>query len=188
MDFHDRNEDMAAHQSLRNFVRWIVDILLVLILAVMAIRFFGDRTTVVGSSMNPVLESNDVVLLDKLCYTFSEPERFDVVCFSVEKNGSTGTYVKRIVGLPGETVQIRDGLVLIDGECPDPENPLYQASVSGNASDPIVLGEDEYFVLGDNRAGSEDSRFSNVGNVHFSQIEGRLWLIFSPFLRMGLIK
>lgn len=188
MEFHDRQEEMAAHQGLRNFVRWIVDILLVLILAVMAIHFYGDRATVIGSSMNPGLESNDVVLLDKLCYTFSEPERFDVICFTVTKEDGASTYVKRIIGLPGETVQIKDGLVWINGECPEPENVLYQSAVGGMASEPITLGADEYFVLGDNRAGSEDSRFANVGNVNFSQIEGRLWLLYSPFLRMGLIK
>ncbi|MBQ4564585.1 MAG: signal peptidase I [Lachnospiraceae bacterium] len=185
---YGKQQTESGHEGLRNFVRWIVDIMLVIILAVMAIRFYGDRTTIVGSSMNPVLESNDVVLLDKLCYTFSEPERFDVICFTVEQEGKSGTYVKRIIGLPGETVQITGGLVLINGECPDPENVLYQAAVSGMASEPITLGAGEYFVLGDNRAGSEDSRFSNVGNVNFSQITGRLWLIYSPFLRMGLIK
>ena len=188
MDFHDRQEDSAAHQTLRNFVHWIMDILMVLILAVMVIHFYGGKTTVSGSSMNPGLASNDVVLLDKLCYTFSVPDRFDVISFSVMKEGQKNDYVKRIIGLPGETIEIKDGLVLINGVCPDPKNPLYTCSVSGRASEPITLGADEYFVLGDNRAGSEDSRFANVGNVSFAQIEGRLWWIFSPFLRMGAVK
>ena len=188
MDFYDRQEDLAAHQSLRNFVRWIIDILLVLILAVLVIYFYGGKTTVSGSSMNPGLASNDVVLLDKLCYTFFAPERFDVVSFSVMKEGRENFYVKRIIGLPGETVQIKDGFILINGVCPDPDNALYICSVSGKASEPVTLGADEYFVLGDNRAGSEDSRFTNVGNVSFAQIEGRLWWIFSPFLRMGVVK
>ena len=188
MDFYDKQEDLAAHQSLRNFVRWIIDILMVLILAVMVIRFYGGKTTVSGSSMTPGLASNDVVLLDKLCYTFSAPERLDVISFSVMKEGQRSVYVKRIIGLPGETVQIKGGLVLINGVCPNPDNPLYVCAVSGNASEPITLGVDEYFVLGDNRAGSEDSRFANVGKVSFAQIEGRLWWIFSPFLRMGAVK
>ena len=188
MDFYGRQEDLAAHQKLRNFVGWIVDILMVLILAVMVIHFYGGKTTVSGSSMTPGLASNDVVLLDKLCYTFSEPERLDVVSFSVVKDGQRSNYVKRIIGLPGETVQIKDGLVLINGVCPDPDNALYVCAVSGRASEPITLGADEYFVLGDNRAGSEDSRFANMGNVSFAQIEGRLWWIFSPFLRMGAVK
>ena len=188
MDFYDRQEDLAAHKSLRNFVRWIVDILMVLILAVMAIHFYGGKTVVSGNSMTPGLASNDVVLLDKLCYTFSEPKRLDVISFSVMKEGQKNVYVKRIIGLPGETIQIKDGLVLINGVCPDPENLLYVCAVSGGASEPIKLGVNEYFVLGDNRAGSEDSRFANVGNVSFAQIEGRLWWIFSPFLRMGAVK
>lgn len=188
MDIYRVEEVPRVHRGLRSVVNWIVDIVMALILAVLAIHFYGDKVTMTGSSMKPVLESNDVVLLDELCYTFSEPERFDVVSFTVEKNGVENHYIKRIIGLPGETVQIVDGLVLIDGRCPDEENALYQAAVSGEASEPIVLGEGEYFVLGDNRTSSEDSRFSDVGNVSFSQIEGRLWLLIKPFVRMGLIK
>lgn len=188
MDLYSKEEATMAHQGLRSAVNWIVDIIMVLILAVLTIHFYGDKVTMVGSSMKPVLESNDVVLLDELCYTFSEPQRFDVVSFAVENNGAVHSYIKRIIGLPGETVQIKDGLVLIDGVCPDEENAWYQAAVPGMASEPIVLGAGEYFVLGDNRTSSEDSRFSNVGNVKFEQIEGRLWLLISPFLRMGLIK
>lgn len=188
MELYSREDASAAHRGLRSAVNWIVDIIMVLILAVLAINFYGDKVTMVGSSMKPVLESNDVVLLDELCYTFSEPARFDVISFSVEKDGIVHNYIKRIIGLPGETVQIKDGLVLINGVCPDEENVWYQASVPGMASEPIVLGTDEYFVLGDNRSSSEDSRFANVGNVSCSQIEGRLWLLISPFIRMGLIK
>ena len=188
MDLYSKEEATMAHRGLHSAVNWIVDIIMVLILAVLAIHFYGDKVTMVGSSMKPVLESNDVVLLDELCYTFSEPERFDVVSVTVENDGTKHSYIKRIIGLPGEMVQIKDGLVLINGVCPDEENVWYQAAVPGMASEPIVLGTDEYFVLGDNRTSSEDSRFANVGNVTFSQIEGRLWLLVSPFLRMGLIK
>ena len=188
MAVYRREETSMAHRGLRSAVNWILDIIMVLILAVLAIHFYGDKVTMVGSSMNPVLESNDVVLLDELCYTFSEPERFDVVSFTVEKDGIVHSYIKRIIGLPGETVQISDGLVLINGICPDEENALYLAAVPGVASEPVVLGEGEYFVIGDNRASSEDSRFANVGNVSFSQIEGRLWLLIKPFVRMGLMK
>ena len=184
-----RKEELSGMQrGLRSGINWIVDILMVLILAVMAFRFYGDKVTMVGSSMKPVLESNDVVLLDELCYTFREPERCDVVSFVVETKTGEAHYIKRIIGLPGETVQIADGLVLINGECPDESDPLYQASIPGDASEPIKLGENEYFVLGDNRTSSEDSRFSNVGNVTLAQIKGRLWLLIDPFVRMGLIR
>lgn len=188
MSFYREEEVSIVHRGLRSAVNWVVDIIMVLILAVLANHFYGDRVTMVGSSMNPILESNDVVLLDELCYTFSEPERFDVISFAVEKDGKTQSYIKRIIGLPGETVQIVDGLVLINGECPDEENVWYQAAVSGIASEPITLGAKEYFVLGDNRSSSEDSRFANVGNVSFEQIDGRLWLLIDPFVRMGLIE
>ena len=111
-------------------------------------------------------------------------------------------YVKRIVGLPGETVQIIDGLVYINGE-PLEDDVIYGFGLTdedgneiepekiynaGLASEPVTLGYDEYFVLGDNRNNSEDSRFANVGNVKYSSIIGRIWAVSAPFGRMGLVK
>ena len=185
---YQREELSGVQRGLRSGINWIVDILMVLILAVLAFQFYGDKVTMVGSSMKPVLESNDVVLLDELCYTFYKPKRCDVVSFVVESKNRETHYIKRIIGLPGETVQIVEGLVMINGTCPDAKDPLYQASIPGDASESIKLGENEYFVLGDNRTSSEDSRFPNVGKVSFEQIEGRLWLLINPFVRMGLVR
>ena len=110
--------------------------------------------------------------------------------------------MKRIVGLPGETVQIIDGLVYINGK-PVEDDVIYGFGLkdedgneiepekiynAGLASEPVTLGYDEYFVLGDNRNNSEDSRFANVGNVKYSSIIGRIWAVSSPFGRMGLVK
>ena len=100
----------------------------------------------------------------------------------------TGNYnIKRVIGLPGETVQIKDGYIYINNEKLDAPNDLGKAALAGLAEYPISLDKNEYFLLGDNRSGSEDSRFSNVGNVKFRQIKGKVWLRIQPVSRFGLI-
>ncbi len=150
------------------------------------ITFVGQRTTVSGQSMEPLLHDGDNLILDKLTYHFRDPERFDVVVFDQTERDH---YIKRIIGLPGETVQIIDGYVYINGE--RLEDDVYGKEVMlqpMRAADPITLGEDEYFVLGDNRNYSRDSRDPGVGNVKRSQILGRAWLRFWPLNQIEFIK
>ncbi len=150
------------------------------------ITFVGQRTTVSGQSMEPLLHDGDNLILDKLTYHFRDPERFDVVVFDQTESDH---YIKRIIGLPGETVQIIDGYVYINGE--RLEDDVYGKEVMlqpMRAADPITLGEDEYFVLGDNRNYSRDSRDPGVGNVKRSQILGRAWLRFWPLNQIEFIK
>ena len=96
--------------------------------------------------------------------------------------------MKRIIGMPGETVQILSGYIYINGKYLEADNDLNQVSLVGLAGSPIVLGEDEYFLLGDNRDGSEDSRFANIGNVKREQIQGKIWLRLAPFLDFGVVE
>ena len=150
------------------------------------ITFVGQRTTVSGQSMEPLLHDGDNLILDKLTYHFRDPERFDVVVFDQTESDH---YIKRIIGLPGETVQIIDGYVYINGE--RLEDDVYGKEVMlqpMRAADPITVGEDEYFVLGDNRNYSRDSRDPGVGNVKRSQILGRAWLRFWPLSQIEFIK
>ena len=133
------------------------------------------------------MKDGDVVLLNKLWYNFTDPKRMDIVAFHA-KDGETKTYVKRVVGLPGETVQIRGGVLYINGkECPLPES-AGELSLPGLAENGVTLAENEYFVLGDYSDTSEDSRFANIGNVTSDQIEGKVWFRAEPFNRMGFIK
>ena len=95
--------------------------------------------------------------------------------------------VKRIIGLPGETVQIKGGFIFINGEVLSVEDGLEQVSLAGRADTPIQLEQDEYFLLGDNRDSSEDSRFSNIGNVKREQIYGKVWFRILPLLKLDFI-
>ena len=170
---------------LRVVIRWIVDVVVMICLAWFAIYSFGTQVRIVGQSMTPNLRGDDVVLMDRLSYDFGEPERFDIVVFEREDHKSN---VKRIIGMPGETVQILSGYIYINGKYLEADNDLNQVSLVGLVGSPIVLGEDEYFLLGDNRDGSEDSRFANIGNVKREQIQGKIWLRLAPFLDFGVVE
>ena len=170
---------------LRRIINWIVDLVVVLSLAWLVVYEFGAQIQIVGQSMTPELRGGDVVLMDRLTYVFEEPLRFDVVVFEREDHKDN---VKRIIGLPGETVQIQSGYIYIDGQYLEADRELNQVSLAGMAQSPITLAEDEYFLLGDNRDGSEDSRFANIGNVKREQIRGKVWLRLVPVIEIKLIE
>ena len=165
-----------------------VYILFVLCAVYLVIHFVGQRTQVLGSSMEPKLSSEDNLIVDKISYRFHEPERVDIIVFPFRYEDNT-YYIKRIIGLPGETVQIdEDGNILINGEIL-PENYGKEVIKSpGRAYEEIELGEDEYFVMGDNRNNSMDSREPSVGNITREEIIGRAWLRIWPLDKFGFIE
>lgn len=171
--------------KLRQAVKWIVDIVVVIAFAWFLVYAYGTQVAIAGHSMLPVLTSGDVVFMDRLVYDFRTPGRFDVVVFEREDQKMN---TKRIIGLPGETLQIKDGEVYIDGERLKQPEGLGAVSLSGLAEKPVLLAEDEYFLLGDNRDSSEDSRFSNIGNVKRTQIQGKVWFRIQPVVKMEIIR
>ena len=149
-------------------------------------RYVGQRVAVDGSSMKETLQNKDQLIIDCFTYHFlHEPERFDIIVFRLKSDPKV-YYIKRVIGLPGETVQIRDSVIYINGQ---PIEDPYSQGVSfrgGSAENPVTLGEGEFFVMGDNRNDSIDSRFS-VGPVNKSQIIGRAFFRLLPFKKMGSI-
>ena len=151
----------------------ILYILVVLLGTYLLITFVGQRTSVSGSSMEPTLSNNDQLILDKISYRFSEPQRFDIIVFPFQYAEKT-FYVKRIIGLPGETVQIDlQGNIYINGQILNEDYGKETINFAGLAVEPITLGDDEYFVMGDNRNNSRDSRLSDVGNIHKDKFVGK---------------
>ena len=179
MEFYQEPEVNRLH----SVISWIVDLIVAVALAIYVVYAFGERVEMYGGSMNPVLNSGDVVLVNRLAYDLGSPERFDIAVFT---NGSSMN-IKRIIGLPGETVQITGNTIHIDGRPLTADHDLDLASIAGLAESPIELSGEEYFLLGDNRESSEDSRFSGIGNVQKNQLVGRVWLRFQPFSRFGLL-
>ncbi len=163
-------------------------LLFVLIITLLMVKYVAQRTTVSGSSMEPMIHDGDSLIVDKITYRFGDPERFDIIVFPFEYQQDT-YYIKRIIGLPGESVRIdEDGNIYINGEILVEHYGAEVIKDPGNAYNEIILREDQYFVLGDNRNNSSDSRNPAVGLIHRDNIVGRAWLRIFPFDSFGFIR
>lgn len=169
-------------------VSFALYIAVVFLVTYVVIHYVGQRTQVSGMSMEYTLSDGDNLIVDKISYRFHDPERFDIIVFPFLKEEET-YYIKRIIGLPGETVQIgEDGAIFINGEELEESYGREVIQNPGAAAEPITLQEGEYFVLGDNRNASSDSRDPSVGMVKRENIIGRAWLRLYPFDKIGFIK
>lgn len=173
---------------LKEIGTWIVEILIVLLIAYVLVYFAGMRITVVGQSMNPTLESGQQILVNRFTYKLTDPDPNDVIVFLPNGNEKSHYYVKRVIAGPGDTVQIKSGAIYVNGELFDDAVDAAAIKEAGIAEEEILVGEDEYFVLGDNRNNSEDSRYDNIGNVKKEYIVGKAWFIVSPFRDMGRVR
>ena len=175
---------------MRELLNTAIYLLCVLGAVWLVITFVGQRTEVEGASMENTLHNGDNLIVDKLSYRFHDPERFDIIVFPFQFQDNT-YYIKRIIGLPGETVQIMDdGSIYINGEKLE-ENygmEIIKPETIGRAAEPIELGDDEYFVMGDNRNNSSDSRTDMVGNIKRENIIGNAWLRIWPVSDFGILQ
>ena len=175
---------------MRELLNTAIYLLCVLGAVWLVITFVGQRTEVEGASMENTLHNGDNLIVDKLSYRFHDPERFDIIVFPFQFQDNT-YYIKRIIGLPGETVQIMDdGSIYINGEKLE-ENygmEVIKPETIGRAAEPIELGDDEYFVMGDNRNNSSDSRTDMVGNIKRENIIGKAWRRIWPVSDFGVLQ
>ena len=178
------------NRIMRELLNTAIYLLCVLGAVWLVITFVGQRTEVEGASMENTLHNGDNLVVDKLSYRFHDPERFDIIVFPFQFQDNT-YYIKRIIGLPGETVQIMDdGSIYINGEKLE-ENygmEVIKPETIGRAAEPIELGDDEYFVMGDNRNNSSDSRTDMVGNITRENIIGKAWLRIWPVSDFGVLQ
>ncbi|MCI7179419.1 MAG: signal peptidase I [Schaedlerella sp.] len=172
---------------LRELVGWLVYILVIVAVTWLIVTFVGQRTRVSGQSMETTLHDGDNLIVDKISFRFRDPKRFEIIVFPYKYEENT-YYIKRIMGLPGETVQVKDGYLYINGEKLEENYGNELMNSAGIAAEPIVLGEDEYFVLGDNRNHSSDSREPKVGVIKREDLLGRAWIRIWPLDQFGAIK
>lgn len=159
---------------LREIMSWIFWIFVSMLLAVVTVFCVGMKTSVIGSSMEPSLYNGQGIFLNRLIYKVSSPREGDVVVFLPNGNEKSHYYVKRVVGVPGDTLYIKNGILYVNDEVVD-EYFNDEIAEPGLLADYVTLGDDEYFVIGDNCNNSEDSRSANVGTIKKEYIIGKAW-------------
>ena len=177
--------NMAALQGA--FI-WIGEVMLAFGLACILVYFFGLSLSNVGQSMEPGIYSGDKVLVNRLAYRVKAPCYGDLIVFKPHGNENAHYHIKRVVGLPGDTITIESGRVFIDGELLEEKVLTEKMDNAGVAEGGVTLGADEFFVLGDNRNNSEDSRSADIGNVRREDILGEAWFLISPRERFGWLQ
>lgn len=173
--------------KLRKVLIWVFEIVVTLIFAVLTSMMLFQSVTMHESSMEPTLAVGSQYFVNKLAYKTSSPKRGDIIVFRTNGSDDAALHVRRVIGLPGETIQIVNGRILINGEAYKEGKDFPSINNPGMAANAITLEAGEYFVLGDNRNNSEDSRYADIGKVNKKYITGKLWFQISPRKEIGLL-
>ncbi len=185
---NDREPELISPKKpfIKDLLSTLLSLVIMVGLVLLILNFVGTRVSVEGTSMYSTLNDKDQLVEDIFTYKFiRDPKRFEIVIFKLKNDPGTH-YIKRVIGLPGETVQIIDSVIYINGEELKEDYGKGVYFLAGSAEQPVVLGEDEYFVLGDNRINSIDSRYA-VGKVRRSQITGRAVFRVWPLSGFGSV-
>ncbi len=177
----------SKHKTLSVLSDVIIYLLIIYICIYLIPNYVIQRTIVDGPSMEDTLHNGEHLMVEKISYRLEQLKRFDIIVFYPHGRESEEYYVKRIIGLPGETVQIIESNIYINGNILEENYGTEPITYAGLAENPLTLGEDEYFVMGDNRKLSLDSRYEEVGVVSKENIGGRALLRIWPLNKFGLM-
>lgn len=179
-------EEKESRKKRKRLVRELaVYVIAIIFAAVIVPKYILQRTIVMGDSMQNTLHDGDNLWVEKLSYHFDQLKRFDVIVFYPYGKDNSEYFIKRIIGLPGETVQIIGDTIYINSVPISESFGKEPMETAGIAADVIWLAEDEYFVLGDNRSISKDSRSYEVGPVKKENIDGRAFIRIWPLSKLG---
>lgn len=184
-------EEQTTAKAVGAFIWEMLKVLILALIIIIPLRVFVAEPFIVsGSSMVPNFQNNQYIVIDKIEYRFSKPQRYDVIVFKYPKD-TTQYFIKRIIGLPGEKIKVEQGhVVIFNAENPDgfvvKEPYLPNQSVTFGQDATVTLGSGEYFVLGDNRLASSDSRVWGI--LPYDDIVGKTWIRVFPLSKFGIIK
>lgn len=180
--------EFVKNEKARPVFAWAFQIAVVLAVAAVTAIFFFQSIIMQEGSMEPTYKTGEKFFINRVAYKMGSPKRGDVIAFTKDGKDNAPLHIKRVIGLPGETIQIQDGKIYIDGEVYKESKKFPEITNPGLADERVSIKSDEYFVLGDNRNNSEDSRFAEVKNVKKKYIEGKLWFQIEPFDKLGFLK
>ena len=183
----NRKRKAVQTQAVRNAFLWVGQCLLAFAIGCVLVYYFMTSLTCVGQAMEPTVQSCAQVLVNRFIYSLASPKPGDVVVFRPNGNTNAHYYMRRVIGVPGDTVRIVEGFVYVNGELFETGTGNEQMDYPGVAEEEITLAKDEYFVLGDNRNASEDSRNADIGNVKKQDIYGLAWFVRYPWDNFGMI-
>lgn len=181
-------KEKLEDKKVRGVLRLVFEIIVTLAFAALVGIAMFQSVTMQESSMEPTISVGDRYFMNRVIYRVSSPKRGDVIVFRTNASDDAALHIRRVIGLPGETVQIVDGQILINGETYKEGRDFPVISNPGMASSPVTLESGEYFVLGDNRNNSEDSRYGSIGKVNKKYITGKLWFKIYPVKSIGFFE
>ncbi len=175
--FYEKKKKISP-KLIKEIFSWIAITAIAIVIATALVVSFGMKVSVIGDSMEPLVNNGQMVLVDRVLSKIISPKVGDIIVFLPNGNVNSHYYVKRVVAVPGDTVQINDGMLYVNSKLVEEESEDYDMMEDpGIAENAIKLGSGEYFVLGENRNSSEDSRSANIGVVKSSMIIGKAWYI-----------
>lgn len=181
-------EEKLEDRKVRRTLNWIFQILVALVFGILVGISLFQSVTMQENSMEPTLQVGERFFVNRALYKVSSPKQDDIIVYKTSGSDDAALHIGRVIGLPGETVQISNGNILINGEVYDENHDFPEISNAGVASSGISLESGEYFILGDNRNNSEDSRYGDIGNINKKYIVGKVWFIISPKDKFGFLK
>ena len=187
MNFNRRKKKVNTG-LLQEIAVWAGEILLTILIAMTLVLSVGFCISVVGPSMSPTLANGETILVNRFVYHLFDPKPNDLVVFRPNGNENSHYYIKRVVAVPGDTVQIKEGEIYVNGAHIREEAAASAVENALSAEEEITIGEDEYFVIGDNSSNSEDSRYASIGNVKKEYIVGEAWMVAYPWKNLRFIK
>lgn len=184
----EKLEARLEDRKVRKILNWVFQIMVTLIFGVLVGISMFQSVTMQESAMEPTLQVGERFFINRAVYKVSSPKRDDIIVYKTSGSDDAALRIGRVIGLPGETVQISNGNILINGAVYNENKDFPEISNAGLASDGVSLESGEYFILGDNRNNSEDSRYGDIGNINKKYIVGKVWFVISPKDKFGFLK
>ncbi len=179
---------MFENEKVKKIFSWVFSMALTIALAALTAVFLCQSVMMQESSMEPTISVGDKFLVNKIIYKIQEPKRGDIIVFKTNASEDAALHIRRVIGVPGDTVQIKEGRIWVNGKIYNEGLDLPKMTNAGLAENAISLQSEEYFVLGDNRNNSEDSRYGDIGLVEEKFITGKIWFKISPVKEIGIVE